>query len=106
MAPAAQHRGDARFTHWFLNSAGGNRFIRSFEHTPFKGKLRVATWNVEGLSDIKVYELINFMRRQRIDILCMQETHILHTPYYRMEDGSLIIPSGSSQGGSGLHYRT
>ena len=76
----------------------GNRFIRRAAHTPFEGKLRVATWNVEGLSDIKIFELIRFMRRHSIHVLCIQETHILRSPYYTI-DGFLVILSGSSTGG-------
>ena len=75
----------------------GNRFIRQAACTPFEGKLRLATWNVEGLTHIKIYELIQFMRRRCISVLCIQETHILKSPYYTV-DGFLVILSGSSSG--------
>ena len=67
-------------------------------HRPFKGKLRVATWNVEGLSDIKVFELTRFMERRGIHILCIQETHILQAPYYDTDNGYLVVLSGSASG--------
>ena len=55
----------------------------------------MATWNVEGLSDTKVVELIEFMRRKDIGVLCLQETHICNSPYYSV-DGFLVILSGSA----------
>ena len=55
----------------------------------------MATWNVEGLSDTKVVELIEFMRRRDIGVLCIQETHICSSPYYSV-DGFLVILSGSA----------
>ena len=56
----------------------------------------IASWNVEGLSDVKLWELTSLMRRRRISILCLQETHIAKSPYYTTDDNFLVILSGSS----------
>ena len=66
------------------------------KYFPFSGELYVASWNVEGLSDIKVWELIGMMRRLGIGILCIQETRISKSPYYFTDDGYLVVLSGSS----------
>ena len=55
----------------------------------------MATWNVEGLSEIKVYELITYMSRCEIGVLCIQETHIAKTPYYKTDSGYMVILSGN-----------
>ena len=81
------------------NGSGGHRFIHFYRHAPLEGELWAATWNVEGLSQIKLFELVYFMKRQRIGILCLQETHIPFTPYYNTDDGFLVILLGSSAGG-------
>ena len=38
------------------------------------------------------------MRRQGIHVLCIQEIHILRTPYYITDDGYLVVLSGSALG--------
>ena len=53
---------------------------------------------MEGLTDIKVAEVKNFMVRNTISIVCMQETHILQSPYYTTENGFIVICSGSASG--------
>ena len=52
------------------------------------------SWNVRGLTDLKVFEIICNLQRYDIDILCIQETHISSTSV-REEQGYLIILSGS-----------
>ena len=70
--------------------------------TPFVGELCVASWNVEGLSEIKLWELTEVMSRYSISILCIQETHIAKSPYYTTENGFLVILTGST--GIGRDY--
>jgi hypothetical protein len=53
---------------------------------------------VEGLTDIKVVEVKSFMVRHRVSIVCLQETHVLQSPYYSTEDGFLVVCSGSASG--------
>ena len=74
-------------------------FVR-FEHsTPLKKGLRVAPWNVEGLSEIKLFELMQMMRRREIDIIFLQETRIKQTPHYITDEGFLVILSGAESEG-------
>ena len=55
---------------------------------------RVATWNVEGLTDIKVIQLQRVMEKRGIGMLCLQETHCNNSDYYSTAEGYLIILSG------------
>ena len=47
---------------------GGNLRVAS-------NQLRIVTWNVESLTDIKIEILQRIMKSRGIDILCLQETH-------------------------------
>ena len=67
--------------------AGGVRFVHLDFLRPFTGEMSVAAWNVEGLTDIQLHEVKNFMLRNNISITCIQETRVSHTPYYIAEDG-------------------
>ena len=58
-----------------------NRFIHTGRSIPYCGDLVLASWNVEGLSDLKLWELTAIMTRRRIDILSIQESHISRSPY-------------------------
>ena len=80
-------------------SAGGNRFIHTVFPQVHNGQLSVATWNVEGLTDIKLHEVKTFMLRYSISITCMQETRVSQSPYYSTEDGFFVICSGSGTKG-------
>ena len=58
---------------------------------------RVATWNVEGITNSsphKLFELIKHMRELDIAVLCLQETHCCGSEVYEFE-GHLVILSGS-----------
>ena len=59
---------------------------------------RIASWNVEGLrgpSQTKISELCIFMRREGINILCMQETHLSGAFYFEV-DGFMVFNSGNN----------
>ena len=51
---------------------------------------------MEGFTDIKFFELKQAMCKQRIAILCIQETRIKASPHYVSEDGFTVILSGST----------
>ena len=60
---------------------------------------RIATWNIEGMagtSQVKFAELRVFMKENGISILCIQETHVIHTDHY-IEDGFSIFLSGAGE---------
>ena len=63
--------------------------------TPCGGNLLIASWNVQGLSDVKLRGIFAIMKRRHIDILCMQETHITKSPYFS-EDCFLVILSDTA----------
>lgn len=47
------------------------------EHTRQRGVFKVLTWNVRGLNDHrKVRTVLNYLKRQKIDIALLQETHL------------------------------
>ena len=59
---------------------------------------RIASWNVEGLrgpSQTKISELCIFMRREGINILCMQETHLSGAFYFEV-DGFMVFNYGNN----------
>ena len=56
---------------------------------------KIASWNVQGLSDVKIQQLIRTMQARGIGLLCMQEVRRPGSAYF-LEDGFLIIQSGSS----------
>ena len=56
--------------------------------------LVVCSWNVRGLTDLKLFELILHMKRYDIDILCIQETHN-NIVSVEDEQGFLVLLSGS-----------
>ena len=68
--------------------------FRGGDLKPTGGDLRIATWNVEGLTDAKLVQLRGIMEDRGIDILCMQETHVGKSEYIVDESGYLLIHSG------------
>ena len=45
-------------------------------------QLVVGTWNVKGLTDIKMCSICMHMRLYRIDVICLQETWVPQAEYY------------------------
>ena len=65
---------------------------------PCRSQLRIATWNIEGLTEAKLIELTWHMNSMGIDILCIQETHKSESTYEITDDGFLLILSGTAGG--------
>ena len=61
---------------------------------PWDKELHFATWNIEGLTDVKIAQLQNIMLLNDIHILCIQETHQPGAFSYVSDSGFLIINSG------------
>ena len=57
-------------------------------------QLAIGTWNVKGLTDIKIFTICMYMRKYGIDIICLQETWVPQAEYY-YEGGYKVILSGS-----------
>ena len=64
-----------------------------------------ATWNVEGLGEdmCKLNELMWHMKRRRIAVLCIQETHVKGSHCFT-QDGFLVILSGVPETSDGRSY--
>jgi exonuclease III len=56
----------------------------------------ICTWNVEGLTDLKLYQICTYMKLHDISICCIQETRKPMSDYYFAEGGFKVILSGSS----------
>ena len=59
-------------------------------------RICIGTWNVEGLTEVKLHEIRTYMNSHSIDIFCIQETHKSGSDYYVSDDGFLVILSGAS----------
>ena len=64
---------------------------------PSLGQLCIATWNVEGLSDVKLATLEMYMHEYGIHMLCLQEVRRPLSDYYVTDNGFLLITSGGQQ---------
>lgn len=60
--------------------------------------LRIGTWNVQGLTDEKLFSISQHMRKYSLDVLCLQETWISNAAYYRTFHNNLVILSGQDEG--------
>lgn len=58
--------------------------------------VKVCTWNVEGLTDIKIYEICNYMEANGIHIACVQETRQPKSDSYCTETGFQVLLSGGT----------
>ena len=65
---------------------------------PANRRLIIATWNVEGLTESKLVQLVATMERRNIDILCIQETREVGSAYRYVYNGFMYINSGASEG--------
>jgi len=81
------------------STLGRNRFVHTDRAAPFEGELIIASWNVQGLTDIKLWELTAMMQRRSISILCIQETRVKQSPPYTTDNNFLVILSGSGNVG-------
>ena len=86
------HPTPASKTAWY------KQFVRSpslVRNPPKVRHLKIASWNVEGLRDSLKYHLIlQFMKAHHVDILLLQETHVVQTHTF-IKDGFDFFFSGS-----------
>ena len=71
---------------------GQNSYGRSLQ--PGCWQIAVATWNVKGLTDVKLHCICSHMLRYGVDIICLQETWASQAEYYNIK-GYKVILSGS-----------
>ena len=58
--------------------------------------MKVCTWNVEGLTEVKTHEICSYMQVHGIDVCGIQETRVSKSDYYDTDDGFMVILSGSA----------
>ncbi len=65
-----------------------------------KKALCIATWNVRSLvsTSSKLYELSKIISNYNLDLLCITETHMPGTGIQLLDNGSLFIHSGRTDG--------
>jgi exonuclease III len=61
-------------------------------------RLILSSWNLEGLTDIKVHEVATYMEAHSIDVMCIQEVRKLKSDKFCSECGHLWLLSGSGSG--------
>ena len=55
---------------------------------------KTCTWNVEGLSDVKVVQVCAYMKDHRVGVCCIQQTRSINSEYYYTCGGFLVVLSG------------
>ena len=78
-----------------MTSQSGGNLIQGNNARPCKTNLNVATWNIEGLTDEKLVELQEYMFREQIDIICLQELHKTTPECCTTDAGYMLIVSAS-----------
>ena len=61
---------------------------------PHCGRLHFGTWNVEGLTDIKIRQLCSVMRSRALGILCLPETRVPYSGCRILDDGFSLFTAG------------
>jgi len=72
--------------------------VNGEEHCNFEN-LKIGSWNVEGLTDLKEYEVCQYMQIHNIDIMYIQEIRKKNSAYYTAHFGFLFVLSGSPGAG-------
>ena len=67
----------------------GNRAI------PYSNQLQFGSWNVEGLTETKLYQLCDIMRSRALTFVCLQETRVPYSGSRILDNGYLLITSGT-----------
>ena len=57
--------------------------------------MQFGTWNVEGLSDLKLFQLCCMMRKRSLAFICLQDTRIPTSGSRILENGFVLITSGA-----------
>ena len=68
---------------------------RGCQTFPCFNLLHFGSWNVEGLTDIKLYQLCSIMRLRALGVLCLQETRVPVSGSRTLDDGFILITAGN-----------
>ena len=63
-----------------------------------EGRLEIGTWNIEGLTDVKLIELQEHMLNMQLDVLCLTEVRKPGAESYATEEGFYFILFGGVVG--------
>ena len=69
--------------------------VRKAGRTP--NRLTIGSWNLEGMTDLKLHKICTYMKLHSIDILCIQETRKINSDKYLSDDGCTVLLSGSGE---------
>ena len=70
---------------------------RATEVQILDGNVIVGSWNIEGMTDIKLHEVCMYMIYNSVDIMCIQEVRRLRSDAFKNDAGFLVYASGSSK---------
>ena len=57
-------------------------------------RLIICSWNVEGLTDIKLEQIALYMKQNSLDVVCMQEVRKAKSDTFELDSGHLVFWSG------------
>ena len=66
------------------------------QHHSQIGSISIGTWNVEGITDIKIEQVIDYMEQYSIAVVCIQETRKLKSDVFFTDRGFQVVYSGGS----------
>ena len=61
-----------------------------------RNRLIISSWNVEGLTDLKLYEICSYMKATSVDVMCLQETWKLQSDRFTADFGYAVMLSGAT----------
>lgn len=70
---------------------------REDSQVSFSYIISIVSWNVEGLTKLKIEEVCSYMRLRRVGIVCLQETRKSNSDYCWTDGGFLVLFSGNSE---------
>ena len=63
-----------------------------------RSTLQICSWNLEGLTDIKLADVCTYMVDNSLDICCIQETRKSNSDKYLHDSGHVVLLSGNGSG--------
>ena len=57
-------------------------------------KLQFGSWNVEGLTDVKLEQICNIMQSRALGLMCLQETRVPFSGSRQLDNGYSLITAG------------
>ena len=62
------------------------------------GNLIIISWNIEGMTDIKLHEICMYMESNSVDIMCIQKGRRLQSDTFKNDAGYSVYLSASGTG--------